>query len=689
MDELATQDGENQGKRKGKKPTDEAARWERELSAADKEVEKFHGQGSKVVDRYLDERADAASDGDKRVNLYHSNVRTLRALLYGKMPSADVDRRHQDTDDDGARVGAEMLQRLLNSDIERGSDTFASALKNALDDWLMPGLGVMRVRYVVEQEEQVVDAITEPLVDDLGQPVLDEETGEPAVRELAPAYTEQVKTYENVDSDYVYWKDFRWSPCRTFDTMRWAAFASYMTKREVTKRFGKKLAKLVPYSKTGESGSTARASDEDRVPDPRSQAVVWEIWSREDKKVYWFCRGMDVLLDEQDDPYQLEGFWPFARPLASNVTTKKWLPKPDFVVHQDLYRGIDELESRISLLEKALRVAGVYDATCGPIERLIDNKAENILIPVDSWAAFAEKGGLQGAVQWMPLADIVAALDKLRELQAEKMRKLYEATGMSDIIRGAAQQSATATEQAIKARFASVRTQELQDELARFATDHQRIRAELAAKLYDDETIVKRSNIEHSPDAKFIGEGLQAIRDQFASYRIAVKPESVSLTDYAQLKSERVEFTQAFSQLLTSSAPLLQQEPAAAPFILEVLKWTLAGFRGGSAIESVVDQTIAAATQALQQKAQQPPKPDPKQAAAEAKAKADTQRLQLDGQVHRMKVGADIAKIQAGAQAEQQKQQAQAQFNIAESMAQERAAGVRAARELNPRGGEV
>jgi stress-induced morphogen len=104
---------------------------------------------------------------------------------------------------------------------------------------------------------------------------------------------------------------------------------------------------------------------------------------------------------------------------------------------------------------------------------------------------------------------------------------------MSDIMRGQASQQTTATEQAIKARFASVRVQSMQDEFARFCSDTQRIKAEIISKHFEPQTIIERSNIMRTPDAQFAEQAVQLIKDKFSEYRITVNPDSVSLTDFA------------------------------------------------------------------------------------------------------------------------------------------------------------
>jgi hypothetical protein len=56
----------------------------------------------------------------------------------------------------------------------------------------------------------------------------------------------------------------------------------------------------------------------------------------------------------------------------------------------------------------------VYDSSSEGIKNMLGSGTDNQLIPVDNWALFGEKAGLKGQIDWMPLGDIVNALDKLR-----------------------------------------------------------------------------------------------------------------------------------------------------------------------------------------------------------------------------------------------------------------------------------
>jgi len=601
-----------------------AARWNAEMKAAQENQKVWIESGDRVVKRFLDNRSDLRFDGQTRVNLFTSNVQTLMALLYGKEPKVDVKRRFADPNDDIARVGGEVLQRLLNTDIERDSDTYATALENCLEDRLLPGLGQVRLRYEAEFEEQ--DEVL-AILDDTG-------------KELAPGYQpDPVKTEEDVETDYVQWKDFRWSPCRTWDEVRWVAFKAPMTRDALKERFPEDGGKVPLVSKSDFSNT----KDEDGLKqDPWARADVWEIWNKEDKKVYWWVAGYPLILDQKEDPLGLEGFFPCPRPLVANTTTSKFMPRADFVIAQDLYDEVDQVSTRITLLERAIAVRGVYDKSDDAIRRLLSEALSNDLIPIDGFPAFKEKGGLQGVVDWMPLDMVVNALQVLRDYRGELMNLLYQVTGMSDIMRGQSTAGATATEQSLKAKFASVRVQRMQNDFAKFASDIQTIKAEIISKHFDPQNIAKRSNIQYmvGADQQLAQQAIDLIKSDFYQYRIEVKPESVNMADMAAIKQERSEFLMAMATFFQSTLPVAQAAPWSMPYLLQVLQWSVAGFRGGSTIEGVLDQMVLAANQAIKQAASQPPQPDPEMMKAQMEMKMAQQQGQIDimGKVADLKI---------------------------------------------------
>jgi hypothetical protein len=629
-------------------PAGWAQRWLPEIAAAKSAVEAWHTSGDKIIRRFKDER-ESSQQGEARMNLFSANVLTQQALLYGKTPKVSVGRRFADAGDDVARVAGELLERLLNADIERDGDSYAEALGYALQDRLLPGLGQVRIRYVAELE-------TSPPT--------------PAIRgpdgvELAPEVPGVPrKTYECVETDYVAWKDFLWSPARIWHEVRWVAFKACMSRRQVKERFdtpelveqrgGVEVADAIPYT-------NKRHGDEDKKPDPLARAEVWELWDKETRRVFWLVEGFGLCLDTREDPLSLRGFFPCPRPILANATTDKVLPRPDFVLSQDQYDEIDAITTRINLLQKALSVRGVYDRGAEEVKRLLTEAAVNELIPVEHWNRFAERGGLKGSIDWLPLEPIVAAIAALDARREVAKAALYEVTGMSDLLRGqAVTANATATEQSIKARFASVRLQALQDEFARFASDVQRLKAEVICSLYDEDTILTVSNAQYTADAAVAPQAVAMLKERFSNYRVQVKPENVSMQDFAEMKSERMEVVAGVSQFLTAAAPLAQQMPGSTPFLLRILQWTMAATKGASEIEGVLDQAIQQAQQAASQPQQQAP--DPKLIAQQMKGQQDMQKVQAETQARLVEIQAEVA-------ADEKREQNQMRYNVMEANA--------------------
>ena len=114
-------------------------KWAREIGAAKKMLHRFHGQGERTLSRFLDDRRNEGqfiSDdfNSYKLNFFHSNITTIRSMLFGRTPKVDVSRRYADADDDQARVAAEILNRILNNSVEDPAEGVQAALRSALDD---------------------------------------------------------------------------------------------------------------------------------------------------------------------------------------------------------------------------------------------------------------------------------------------------------------------------------------------------------------------------------------------------------------------------------------------------------------------------------------------------------------------------------------------------------------------------
>ena len=635
----------------GKSPTEWYRYWRKELTAAEKRLRRFTKQGNKVIERYLDDRGTTGDtdhydgyrgDSPNRINLFHTNVATLQAMLYGSTPKVEVSREHQDPDDDIARVAALLYQRILQADVRPSGNDYATILRAALQDRLLPGLGVARVLYCAEFEK------TKAIVVDIT-------SGEEVEKETEELVSEMAKI------GYVHWQDFQWGWARTWAEVPWVGFRSWMSKEETQERFGEKKSGELTYKAQIPAGDLqAEASIDPDQKNSVQKAEVWEFWHKFEKQVFWWSDGVELILDVEDDPLELEGFFPMPKPLLANTTTTLMTPKADFVIAQDLYNEVDTLQSRISTITRACKVVGVYDESSKGIGRMLKEGVENDLIPVDNWAMFAESGGLKGQIDWFPIDKIASVLTILRSLLGETIELLYQVTGMSDILRGANtdQYTSDGTNQ-LKAKFGSIRVQSLQDEFARFASDLDELKAEIISKHYSPETIIKQANAQFLPEADKdkVGPALQLMQNPDIKWRVDIRPESIAMVDYAQLKSERTEYLTAIATYLQSAGTMIQTVPQALPVLLEMMKWGMAGFKGAGYMEGMLDQAID------QAKKQPPPgQDDGKQKEQEAKQQGELAKIQA-------KMQADMQVIQAKGQQELQKIQSDSQANMREFQA--------------------
>jgi hypothetical protein len=635
-----------------------ARRWSTEIEAAVKELTKFHEDGDKIVERYLDKRDDWGRE-ESRVNLFLSTVKVLLSMLYARPPKASVSRAFQDSDDDQARVAGQILQRLLNKSFDDNISAWDAAVRQGIEDWLVVGAGQVWLRYEVETALEEVPAQFDPL------------TGV----EIAPAQTVERIVAEDAPCDYVFWKDFLYSPARTWGEVRWVARRVYMTREQLEARFGPEIAKVVPMVRRQSKQGEPQVKN-----DPWARAEVFEIWCKENRKVYWFAKGMDTILDYKDDPLGLENFFPCPKPLAANVTSSNFIPRADYIFAQDQFKELDEINTRITWLTRAAKVVGVYDKSAGDsVGRVLLQAGENQLIPVDNWAMFAEGGGIKGKMEFVPIEAVVNCIDRLRQYRADKTQQIYEVLGISDIMRGASRASETAAAQQIKAQFGSTRMQLSQFYIAEWITHALRIKAEIIAKHWQPETIVRASNIERTPDAAVAMAAIDLIKNtELAEYRISVEADSMAAMDWAAERDAAVQFMQGLGAFISQVAPVAQSTPGAGPFLLRLMQWAVAKFRVSSEIEGVLDQAVAA----MQQQLLNPPPPPPNPELE--KLKLEAEKIKSNERIAAFEAASDEKVAALKATVELQKVEMQAKFDQVAAQYQQVADMMAVVQKVNP-----
>ena len=628
--------------------------WHDQLENAQKVFDQWETRARRVVKRYRDER-DAIEYPRMKFNILWSNIQVLFPSLYGRQAKPEVSRRYMDADPVG-RLASTMLERVIEFETQQFPD-YDSAMRGVVEDRLLPGRGTAWIRYAPTITDTTQYAPTDTAEE--GQVTNSEEPSERVDAAHSPI-------------DYVYWADFLHSPARTWDEVWWVGRWVYMTREEGEERFGD-IFKNVPMN-SQDTDKDSRQSVQGRASYDK-KAKVCEIWNKRTGKVCWVAQGYPTALDERDDPLQLDEFFPCPKPLLATTTNGSMIPVPDYCEYEDQAQELDNLTQRIYLLVKATKAVGVFNAEFKELGRLFSEGVDNKLFPVTSWAAMSEKNGLKGAIDMLDISTVIQALNQLYAAREATKQSIYEIMGISDILRGSSKAQETLGAQQLKANFGSLRLRASQGDVARFATDLFKLKAQVICKFYPPELIVEMSGVMNTPDGQdqqLLQAALQLLSNgTIRDFHISVESDSLAQIDDQAEKAAASEAIGAIGGFLAQAIPMVSGAPETLPMASEMLLFLVRRFRAGRGLESAIERAMKALEQKAQAAAQQPQQ-NPEmmkvqaqqqleQAKLQAAAQSDQMRVQADQQAAQMKAQLDAqmhqSKINADMQLEQMKAQ--------------------------------
>jgi hypothetical protein len=623
----------------GDSPQAIVERWHAELEAANKKWDKWRKRAEKIVKLYTDEaRSDSSENATKKINILWSNIETIKPALYAKTPLAEVGRRNKDKDPVG-REASEVIERCL--DYCNDVYDFDGIMKANVHDFALGALGISRVIY---------------------DPVI---TGEGEGQKVSAEYAK---------TDYVNPFDFTTNDARNWGEVRWVAFRHFLTRKQL-RQMNPKIADQVvldhlpsEFEKDHEKATLFK------------KATAYEIWDKENGIVLWIAKTYSDAPIKAEKPFcEFNEFFPIPRPMFG-VQGSSIIPTPDFALYQDQVDEINELTNKIYKLTDALKVAGVYDGKSGAIERLLSSGNDNILIPVDNWGNFQASGGMDGAVSFLPIEQVAKALIAAYDARDRAKADLYEATGLSDIVRGASDPNETATAQQIKNQWGSLRIRDRQKEVQRFARDLMRLKAEVIAERFSLETLQQMSGVQllTEQDKQMLGmkqqqgqplspDEQEALKnptweqvygllqnDRLRSFSIDIETDSTIEPDEQADKQARVELVTAVAQFLTGMAPIVQGAPEVAPLVSSMLQFAVRGFKVGGELETTIENVMDQTQQRLSQ-----PQPNPEMEKAkmqhELEQKKHQDNMQLEVQKHQDTMQLEVMKAQSQIALEKEK----------------------------------
>lgn len=630
-------------------PTSPQRNWIAELDASEKWMRSYWDRCRRILRRYRNDNATADGQPDTRARRYAifwSNTEVLKPAVYARQPTAVVSRRYKDSDKVG-RYASEVLERALNFTIDQYD--FNDLIKLARDDYLIQGRGQVWVRYEPHVGKQPEGPQVTNDADDSDEP---EETG-----------------YAETCCDHVNNADWGFNPAREWDEVSYVWRKAFMTRPELIQRFGPEGQKIQLDMKAKddpvEEASTRTAA---------KKAAIYEIWDRNTATVYWVSRTYEGgVIESKPDWLKLTDFFPCPRPLMATCIDEQYIPIPDYVYYQDQAEEIDDLTARIGNLTDALRMVGIYAGEENVKLQQMFTGTQNELIAVANYQALADKGGLKGIIEWMPLDIVVETLKGCIETRKQLLDDVYQITGISDIQRGDTDPDETATAQGIKATWGSARTREKQKELSRFCRDILRIQAEIIAKKYSPEMLNAMTDVQ-LPTAQqlqalqmaqqqkipippqMVGMETRPTWDQVnamlkddatRTFRVDVETDSTIEPNEAEQQAQKIEFVTALTTFIAQALPVMQQVPQLAQLGGETIKFLARSFHVGREMEDVIESTF-------DQIGQMPAQQQGPGGMGQMEAQLKQQELQANQQQHAQQMQLEQAKLQQTAQQNQQ-----------------------------------
>ncbi|MGE0629584.1 MAG: hypothetical protein AB7O43_17375, partial [Hyphomicrobiaceae bacterium] len=562
-----------------------------------------------TLERYRLEKAKEA----KNYNILYANTQTTVPALYNSEPIPDIRRRFAQKDPAG-ELAATILERALS--IQAEMYDFDACMQAAVRDRQLQGRGLSRVRVI---------------------------TGANGTK----AFT----------CEPVIWDDYRRGPAKRWDDIPWEAFRHKLTRDELLELNPKRGAEI----NLDIVLSDAKDKDGNDLPDIFKRAEVWEIWDKAERRVYWIAKSdMQRPLAVTDDPYNLRKFLSTPRPLYAIESTDSLVPVCEYMQWKPLADEMDTLTKRISMIVAAAKWRGIYDGALERAVRSMGDLADGELAPAEDAARVMQQGSIDKAIWIMPVEGLVSLVKELYGAREACKQQIYEITGVADILRGSTNANETATAQQIKAQWGSLRLQEAQREVQRYARDLYRLLADLMADQLTLPEFVAMTGVELpvEPPPQPGQIPSPPLADQVAAllssdlqreFLVEIETDSTIRADLGRHQENIGQFIQGFGAYWQSMLPAIQAGLMPADTAARIAASFTRTVKLGRDVQVALNEWIDRA----EQQAKQPPeaKPDPAMEMEKAKlaqtAQIEQVRLQQDAQDKERRFQLDAQKAAA------------------------------------------
>jgi hypothetical protein len=531
----------------------------------------FREKGQKIQQIYRGE-LDAGglpARGKSRFNSLNANTGILLPSLFSKPPTADIRSRGLDSDP-YIDQACDIMQKVTNVILDDQQSFLA--IKSAVKENLLPGRGIVRVRW---------------------DPIVEKTQAMGPMGQTLDVYE---KLLDQILIEHVYWEDFTYEQTAQWRDTGWIAFRHLMTEKIFMGYFesvpivqqwvaaGKKDDIFKWTDKTASRTRESARPMNENLQDVIKKAMVWEFWDKSTREIIWICQDMNgYVLSIDPDPMKLRNFFPCPMPLTAVTTTDQQLPRAEYEIYQDLAAEVDTLSERIAQIAKRIKVVGAYNGSQENLKEILQ-QSDGEMTAVNGLDIEFD---LSKHVWVLPLSDLVAALQALYQARMEAKAAMYEVTGISDIVRGQTRASETLGAQRIKSQFAALRIEDRKRSVEQFSLGVIEIIAEIISEHFSPESIFFFTGIMAYPQS------LEILKsDAMRVSRINVETDSTVVPDESAEQEAMSSMLQALGFVLQQVGPLVMQGIMPLPIAIEFVKMAIAPFKGSRKLNELLDQAM-------------------------------------------------------------------------------------------------
>ena len=524
----------------------EVEKWLKKISVAEKKYNDYYELIKETREFYKDNRGMSRRDG--HYNIFWSTVETLKPFLYFKQPKPYIERGNKSANK-AEKLACDILTKALEWDLQQFD--FDSIIKYARNDFLISGCGIIWERYQPEFKQI------------------------PAA--FVPDKTIEVKSSEKVISEYVNPEHFL-ADCDQvgiWEDVSWIARKIFMTKQEAIDIFGE--AACI---------NLVEANEKDYE---NKEVCIYEVWDKPSRKVYWLAKEKtDDFLKVAENPLRISGFFPCPKPIFATLTNDSIIPVPDYCLIKELLSELNGINTRMRLTMQALKVSGAYDNSFPELAGILNKDVT--LVAAKDFQRLKDAGGLKGILDFVPIEQYITALEQLSARRQDVITQIYEVTGVSDIMRGSANSSETATAVTKKTNFGTLRNQDRQNDMQRFIKDLFAIKAEIICEQFSAQTLLAFLPAESRGTPEALAAVALLKDEKMRGMCLDIENDNVFNADEEAQKI--LEGIKSINELVGAALPNVSQQPLLLPLYKSMIEAVCAALPKARPFEAVIEKVF-------------------------------------------------------------------------------------------------